>query len=73
MGIPQIYKIFCFNRHFQTNKKTTHRMEENFCKSGKGTVSRIYEKSLQLNNKKTNNSIKQWAKDLNTPFPRECI
>lgn len=22
---------------------------------------------------KRHNSIKQWAKDLNTPFPRECI
>lgn len=34
-------------------------------KSDKGLFPKITQKSLELNNKKMNNSIKKWAKDLN--------
>ena len=68
------FKSFCTAKETISEVKRQHSELEKVIANettDKGLISKIYKQLTQINNRKTDNSIKNWEKDLNRHFSKE--
>ena len=61
--------------NYKQRERTPSEWEKIIAKetTDKGLTSKIYKHLIQVNTRKTNNSVKKWGKDRNRHFPKEDI